>query len=268
MSARPLSAALAAALLLVALNAQSAMFPARPTTNDDNYAVLKYPCPYPDPANPPKLIRNNTELLLEVTTEGTVCFDNAKIPKDHAFNIGKLEPGNYRITVQHRYRLGDGTPSEFYWTNAAVREFTVLQGMSERVSGLWTSEARSKDGFNVTLIDPSNAFVVWNTNGPNGKPTWLYGTLQAQGNQLVGKMSMNQNLNFGEFRSDLAETEASWGTLRLTLSSCGTMQADWTTDQPGYSSGNLLLGKLSSPRGIENCLPEAEFSYGTAPVGG
>jgi hypothetical protein len=252
---------------LIAASAQAAMFPANPTTNDDNYAVLKYPCPYPDPANPPKLIRDNNKLLLEVTTEGTVCFDNALIPKDHAFNLGKLQPGDYTITVQHRYRLGNGTPSETYWTNAAVRDFKVLQGMSNRISGLWTSESRTKDGFNITLLDPQNAFVVWNTNGPNGKPIWLYGNLQVQGNSLVGKMSFNRNLSFGDFKVDQSETTESWGTLQLDLRFCGSINASWVSEQPGFSSGSALLGQLSTPRGLEGCLPEAAIPYGTQPVG-
>lgn len=258
------------ALLLAGLacaGASAAMFPASPTTSDDNYAVLTYPCPYPDPDNPPKLIRNNTELLLEVTTFGTVCFDNAKIPKEHAFNIGKLAPGDYRLTVQHRYRLGDGRPSGFYWTNAAVRDFTVVSGMSNRVSGLWASQTRSRDGFNITLLDPTNAFVVWNTNTPNGKPVWLYGTLQVQGNSLQGRVALNRNLNFGQLsRQPDEEITESWGTLQLDLQQCGSMKATWTTDQEGYSSGSAQLGLLSTPRGLEGCLPEAVLTYGDAPV--
>lgn len=247
-------------------SALAGMFPAEPTVNDDVYAVLKYPCPYPDPDNPPVIKRDNGLLTMEATTEGTVCFDHAIADRDYAYNLGKLQPGAYTLTVQHRYRLGNGRPSEFFWTNIAERKFTVVEGIPNRISGIWAAVNRSKDGFNITLLDRQTAFVTWNTNTPTGEPLWLYGSLVAKGNRLDGIMFQNKGLKFGELKTNTTGNEEAWGSLSLELRDCGLLEATWKGNLPEYGSGGARFGLLSNPRGVEGCVPDANFAYGRLPL--
>lgn len=242
------------------------MFPSQPTTNDEVFAVLKYPCPYPDSANAPVIRRNNGELTMEATTFGTVCFDGAE-PRDYAYNLGKFQAGSYKLTVQHRYTLGNGRPSEFFWTNAVTREFEVIAGAPNNISGLWSAVGRERDGFNIVVMDPQTVFVTWNTNSTEGKPLWLFGTLTVRGSTLEGTMMLNKELRFGANRaSGSGESSEVWGTLQLTLQSCGSMKASWRSVLPEYGEGNSQLTQLSPARGVEGCVPKAYFGYGTAPL--
>lgn len=252
--------------LALSQGAAAAMFPTQPTTNDEVFAVLKYPCPYPDSENAPVIRRNNGELTMEATTFGTVCFDTAE-PRDYAYNLGKLQAGKYKLTVQHRYRLGNGQPSEFFWTNAAVREFEVIAGAPNNISGLWTAVGRERDGFNVVVMDPQTVFVTWNTNSLDGKPLWLFGTLTTKGSMLEGTLFQNKALRFGDTRaSGSGESNEAWGNLQLHLQACGSMKAVWSSFFTEYGGGSSQLSQLSAARGVEGCVPNAFFGYGTAPL--
>lgn len=259
------SVALALLGLLTLSGAEAGMFPETLTTNSDVFAVLRYPCPFPDSINPPVIRRDNSNLTMEATTLGTVCFDG-ETPRDYAYNLGRLQAGHYKMTVQHRYRLGNNQPSEFFWTNAVVREFDVIAGIPDNLSGVWSAVGRERDGFNIVVNDPQSAYVTWNTNGVDGKPLWLFGLLTVSGSTLQGTMYMNKGLRFGDARPAQGDSSEVWGNLQLQLQGCGSLRASWVSQITEFGTGNAQLTQLVVSRGVDGCEPNAYFAYGSQPL--
>lgn len=241
-------------LLLVGMTqAWAGIFPTDPTELDTVRLVGTYDCPYPASTKDPEITINGDQIEVLVILNGSICLTGEFPDVSYAFELGEFEAGDYHVTLRHTTLqsrpLIVGPVYEF--------DFTVENTVSPRFSGVWSDDNGELHAVNVTFMEPGSALFSWQTYDPDGNPLWLTGTVDVEGDELVGEVFLGRNQTFGQFDGNARRTP--WGSVRMRFSDCETAVLTWRSTLDDYRNGALVLGKLATPFESEGCTPHVDF---------
>lgn len=253
LTARLLPLLVALVALLPTGSAQAQLFPPKATQHDVLYYVLHYTCPYPSPRFEPQVFWEGDRLVVEIVTQGTVCFSNNNEEIRFAVRLGKLPAGDHDLEIRHFYEITGGMAP--YGGQPVVRRIRVREQTPVRVSGLWSDPAVSLQGLSF-LLAPNGLLVAnWFTYTPGGDPIWLTG--QAEPDELLASIEMFL-ADGGRFGVPGGNAElVPFGTLDVDFFDCGRARAQWRSTLPGFTNRTLNLTQISSADGLGNCQPDA-----------
>lgn len=114
-------------------------------------------------------------------------------------------------------------------------------------SGAWYGgPGQAGHGFSIEELADNRFVVFWYTFDQAGNRTWLVSQGVRRGNVMFGDA---YTIDGGQFPPDFDEAATArveWGTLNITFDTCNRAQAEWTTDQGGFSGGAMDLYRLST----------------------
>ncbi len=113
-------------------------------------------------------------------------------------------------------------------------------------SGSWHDPATSGQGFSFSWLEDGSAAVIWFTFDPRGRPYWLSGTGQRDGDRIVfPELYSTHGGRFLEEFDPEAIERRTWGRLELRLD-CTTGDAAYTPTEPGFAPGTMQLRRLTA----------------------
>lgn len=131
-------------------------------------------------------------------------------------------------------------------------------------SASWYNEAESGHGIMIHLIDEQTAWLCWFTFDLDGNPAWICAVGTIEGGTIEFPEAFT--LEGGAFPPNFdpeSVTEIPWGSITIVFTSCDAGVMAWTTNAPGFQSGNMPLTRLTSLWDSE-CqflpLPEADIT--------
>lgn len=118
-----------------------------------------------------------------------------------------------------------------------------------QLAGSWYNPQRSGEGFQLEVLEDGRGVVYWfgyDATDPQ-RQSWLVGAGSFAGNVLEVDLVQPVGGGFGaDFDPDAVE-RTPWGTLRLTLASDGTGEAEWSSSRPGFGAGSFAIQRLTRP---------------------
>lgn len=170
-------------------------------------------------------------------------------PRLQAVNLGPVDPGMYRFSLDMRRSSRDGEPHQAFGNDDAHLDLPVAEHYSPRLGGAWFDPAQDGHGITLEFVE-DDVLLFWYTFDDQGHPAWLV----AQGpNSGVPLVLDTQILSGGAFPPafdpDLVQREH-WGTITVELANCSTGSMSWQTSHPGFGSGQMPLVRLSGPAGF------------------
>ena len=105
----------------------------------------------------------------------------------------------------------------------------------------------NQDGHYVYVLDNNaNTLVVWNTFDVNGNQAWIFATGKlANGKSLIADAFINEIGVLTEKGPENVTRDKLWGTIQLELDSCNKGKFFFTSDLPGFTSGQFELKRLA-----------------------
>lgn len=160
----------------------------------------------------------------------------------------------------------DGPPG---WGSLEVpiRHLTSLQGLgcgvqgspsSAEISGAWYDPTYYGRGFIFEQLDAQYIAAIWFGFNQAGRPVWLNGVLQNNGDgSYGGPLAQDLGPHFGPDYDKGDLYYSIQGTLTDIRFGCRTGSAvyDKLAGQPGYIAANLNLKRITTPLGIPACSP-------------
>jgi|GEM_PF-2946043 len=116
-------------------------------------------------------------------------------------------------------------------------------------SGLWFNPAENGHGLQLEQIDLNGVPAVnfsWFVF-QNGQPFWLVGVAALEGNTVSIPVVYTDGADFVQDYDPSDVNVRPWGQVDLTLNEID-MSVSWETSEPGFTSGNMLMQKLSTTK--------------------
>ncbi|MBY6203890.1 M12 family metallo-peptidase [Halomonas denitrificans] len=127
------------------------------------------------------------------------------------------------------------------------------------LSGQWYDPAQDGQGWLLQEVRPGELFLAWFTYDRDGIPAWIVG-----GGTLDGAVATFDDLlitrgtRFGD-AFDAAEVDRlSWGQATWVFETCTSSSIEWTSDDPGFSSGQLEPVRLTRLDALDCSVPSAD----------
>jgi hypothetical protein len=130
--------------------------------------------------------------------------------------------------------------------NAPPESFPITPG----ITGSWWDETRGGEGFNIEIFGPTLdplMLAYFYTYDKNGNQMWLSGSGAMNGSTGVVPMEVTSGPVFGDNYNPLDVVTEQWGTLTFTFSSCSAGTAEYTSED--YGSGSFNIVRLTSVSG-------------------
>lgn len=122
------------------------------------------------------------------------------------------------------------------------------------ISGSWYNAVQPGHGFSFQIMTLNQIVVYWYVYNFLGKPMWLVGVGDYQGNTAVVTFYYVEGMVFGDFNPDDNQQQV-WGTGVFELYSCDTgffeYASDFVADGESFGSGGMPIDRLSSISGLE-----------------
>ncbi len=191
--------------------------------------------------------------------ELTLAFDGCEQPPAP----GQLVPaGHLRLRYAGPAAYGSGERQLDPLTqNAVTYPVCTEAGIppqaepSSAYAGSWYRESAPGDGWALQIGADRQAVLGWYTFDPQGEPAWLLGTgeFDPASRRVELRVERTRGARFGvDFRpTDVQRID--WGDLTLTFDSCSSGRAEWTTREPGWSSGGVDIVRLTRVDGTPDC---------------
>lgn len=123
------------------------------------------------------------------------------------------------------------------------------------ISGSWYNTGQSGHGFSFQVLNLTQVLVYWYVYNHFGKPMWLVGLGEYQGNMAVVTFYYVEGMVFGDFNPDDTQQHV-WGTGVFEMYSCDEGFFEYDSDfaldgGQTFGSGSMLITRLSSNHGLE-----------------
>ena len=103
-------------------------------------------------------------------------------------------------------------------------------------SGSWFNPQTSGQGFQLQVLTPELAGVIWYTFDGNGNQVWAIGVGTITNNQLEAELRIPSGPVFGpEFNSDDLNEEI-FGVVNFEFSDCNNANVSWNSDDPQFAN--------------------------------
>jgi hypothetical protein len=231
------------------------IYPDNPTSGDQIFVIVNYPCPYPS-SNAAKIQRIQNQVLVELATLGNVCLSSPgqDLNQEYAFSIGSFGEGDFKVAVAHRVTQDEVNFSDYYFGPTLRTSFKVQEGTSDLLSGAWVSDQAPGQVLNIYKTDNKTAYLNWSTFDGKGAQTWLSAALSLNSGQLAGEAQLSQGPIFGT--NDPKQLRRSvWGTLEVQHSGCDDMRLSYSSAVPGFGVGSYNFRPVVRPSGLRKCQP-------------
>lgn len=131
-------------------------------------------------------------------------------------------------------------------------------GIDPGISGHWHVPEQPGHGVQIELLDGNAATVAWLTYGADGRPLWLFGRGEVQGDRLLASLFRAEGGMPPGAWSRAEVRQRPWGELTLSFSGCDDAVMDWDSVDPEFAAGQLPLRRLTGIHGLR-CHADAEF---------
>ena len=231
------------------------IYPSNPTTGDQVYIIVNYPCPYPSRA-PLKIQRINNQVLVELATLGNVCLSDPDndLNREYAYSIGSFGNGTFDLAVGHRVTLDDITFTDYFIGPPLRTRFTVTEGTSELISGAWVSDKAPGQVLNVYKTGAKDAYINWASYDGTGAQAWFAGQLMLDKGILAGALVRSSGPVFGESNPS-SVSQNDWGSIEVQHVGCNQLRVRYSSALPGFGSGTLDFRPAVRPAGLRGCEP-------------
>lgn len=130
--------------------------------------------------------------------------------------------------------------------------------IDESMTGSWFDQTNPGQGLNIEVLSENKILVYWYTYD-NGRPIWLTGLGNYQGDTAEIELSQFEGGQFGvSHKSDLV-TSKIFGTLSISFDSCNTGVMTYSSTE-GLGNGSINLNRLTSVPGIPCTTPVTPFN--------
>lgn len=121
------------------------------------------------------------------------------------------------------------------------------------MSASWYNPAESGHGIMIHLLGFDQAWMCWFTFDLDGDDVWVcaLGTIAGDTITFEDAFQVEGGMFPPNFDPDLIE-EAPWGSITVEFTGCNSGMMSWTTNTPGFESGQMPLERLTSLWGT-NC---------------
>ncbi len=130
----------------------------------------------------------------------------------------------------------------------------VDQGPVGCLSGSYYQPTESGHGFTLTLlqgIEHPVAFITWFVY-VDGVQTWLVSQAEIIDNRITdAPVFIYSGGQFGDQFDQASLQQSDWGSLSLSIRDDGSVDVEWQSDMPGFSSGSLRLLRLTGIAGVQ-----------------
>jgi hypothetical protein len=115
------------------------------------------------------------------------------------------------------------------------------------MSASWYNPDESGHGIMIHLLDAESAWMCWFTFDSSGNPYWICGLGVIEGDTITFEEAFIVEGGFFPPNFDPAQVvEVTWGTIEVVFTDCDTGVLTWTTDTPGFESGEMPLARLTT----------------------
>lgn len=231
------------------------IYPSNPTTGDQIFIIVNYPCPYPSRA-PIKIQRINNQVLVELATLGNVCLSDPEndLNREYAYSIGSFGDGTFDLAVGHRITSDDITFTDYFIGPPLRTRFSVTEGTSELISGAWVSDKAPGHVLNVYKTGAKSAYVNWASYNGAGAQAWFAGQLVLDKGVLAGNLVRSSGPVFGEANPS-SVSQTNWGSVEVQHVGCDQLRVRYLGSEPGFGSGTLDFRPAVRPSGLRGCEP-------------
>lgn len=120
------------------------------------------------------------------------------------------------------------------------------------VQGSWWNGLYAGEGFSLEEYEDGFIIAYWYTYDPMGNQMWLIGTGTREGNTVVLEMNRTEGGLLADPGNPDSVVEEPWGTVTLSISSCGEMEMSYE-NMTGETGGYALSRLLNSPLAGSAC---------------
>lgn len=118
------------------------------------------------------------------------------------------------------------------------------------IAASWFNPAESGHGIMIHLIDANSAWMCWFAFDLAGNPAWICAVGTVSGDTITFNDAFQ--VEGGAFPPNFDPgmvTNVPWGDIVVVFDSCDSGSMSWTTNAPGFQSGNMPLARLTDSWG-------------------
>ncbi|MCB1553207.1 MAG: hypothetical protein KDJ14_05315 [Xanthomonadales bacterium] len=131
-------------------------------------------------------------------------------------------------------------------------------GLRGDIGGLWYDPDNSGQGLHLDVLDGGRVTLSWYTFDAEGRPLWLIGLGEVDGDAADLALSQASGGRFPTLADDGDVAIESVGTARIVFSGCDTAELDFSSSTGELPDGVIGLHRLTATQGVR-CHADEEF---------
>jgi hypothetical protein len=124
------------------------------------------------------------------------------------------------------------------------------------VTGNWYEPQRPGHGLQIEMLDLSQALVAWYAYDMDGRPLWLLGLADVEGDALTAEMRRYSGARFPDDFDPQDISGAIWGEIRFRLTDCDSATISYTPADDHHLPAEFPLERLTRIDGSRCAMAE------------